>query len=98
MSTPSQSARAPSALLTVQETAELLRRHPSTIYRRLERGEWPFAWKDGNDWRIEREALMQHLRSHSIPTRRAPEDPMPKIHASSRARFRAILAQKKENP
>ncbi len=62
--------------LTVDEAAELLRRHVSTVYRRLERGHWPFAWKDGNDWRIEKDALREHLKSASIPTRKAASDPM----------------------
>lgn len=75
-------------LLTVNETAELLKRHPSTIYRRLERGEWRFAWKDGKDWRIEKDKLLEHLRNAPIPTREPARDPMPR---SSRARFEALL-------
>lgn len=73
-------------ILTVNETAELLRRHPSTIYRRLENGEWPFAWKDGKDWRIEKDALLDHLRHRPVPTRRPACDPMP-----SRVRFEQML-------
>lgn len=80
-----------SELLTVNETAELLRRHPSTIYRRLEAGEWPFAWKDGNDWRIEKDALLTHLRSRPIHTRAAAPDPMHRPHPAARARFRELI-------
>jgi excisionase family DNA binding protein len=75
-------------ILTVQETASLLKRHASTIYRRLEGGEWPFAWKDGNDWRIEKDALLDHLRHRPIHTRKAAEDPMPQ---PSRVRFEQML-------
>lgn len=78
-------------LLTVDETAALLKRHNSTIYRRLESGEWDaFAWKDGKDWRIEEGPLLNHLRSRPVRTRRPAEDPMPRPSAS-RARFRAEL-------
>lgn len=76
-------------ILTVNETATLLKRHPSTIYRRLERGEWTFAWKDGQDWRIEKDKLLEHLRSAPVPTRKPATDPMPR---SSRASFEALLA------
>lgn len=75
-------------LLTVNETATLLRRNVSTIYRRLERGEWPFAWKDGNDWRIEKDALLDHLRHRPIHTRRPACDPMPD---PTRVRFEQML-------
>jgi excisionase family DNA binding protein len=74
--------------LTVEETALLIRRHVSTVYRRLERGEWPFAWKEGNDWRIEKSALLDHLRHAPIHTRKPATDPMPQ---PSRARFEQLL-------
>lgn len=79
-------------ILTVEETAKLLKRHPSTIYRRLERGEWTFAWKDGKDWRIEKDKLLEHLRSAPIHTRRKVVDPMPSA-PNRRARFRALMAE-----
>lgn len=75
-------------ILTVNETAALLKRHPSTIYRRLESGEWRFAWKDGKDWRIERDKLFEHLRSAPIATKEKRPDPMPR---ASRASFEALL-------
>jgi excisionase family DNA binding protein len=78
-------------LLTVDETAKLLKRHPSTIYRRLERGEWTFAWKDGKDWRIEKDLLLEHLRHQPISTRRKDVDQMPSL-GERRARFRAMMA------
>lgn len=84
-------------LLTVDEAAELLKRHVSTIYRRLERGEWEgFAWKEGKDWRIEKDGMLAHLRARPIHTRRPAEDPMPRVTAGSSDRFRAILAQKRK--
>jgi excisionase family DNA binding protein len=79
--------------LTVDEAATLLKRHPSTIYRRLERGEWPFAFKEGKDWRIERGALLEHLKARPIHTRRQVEDPMPRPRSNRRARFQALLEQ-----
>lgn len=83
-------------LLTVVEAAELLKRHPSTVYRRLESGEWEaFSWKDGKDWRIEKTPMLEYLRSRPVRTRRPVEDPMPPIKGG-RDRFRAILAQKRE--
>lgn len=77
-------------LLTVDEAAELLKRHPSTIYRRLERGEWPFAFKEGKDWRIEKGELMSHLRGRPIHTRRPAHHPM---SSTTGARFRAFMAE-----
>jgi len=38
-------------ILTVQEIADYLRVHPSTIYRLLKKGEIP-AFKVGSDWRF----------------------------------------------
>lgn len=79
--------------MTVDETATLLKRHPSTIYRRLERGEWPFAFKEGKDWRIERGALLDHLRSRPIHSRRPAEDPMPRPRSNRGARFRELMTE-----
>lgn len=85
-----------SEILTVEETATLLKRHTSTIYRRLERGEWPFAWKEGKDWRIEKDALLSHLRQRPIHTRRPVEDPMPRARSTRRARFREFMGEPSE--
>lgn len=81
-------ARGREEILTVDETAKLLKRHPSTIYRRLERGEWAFAWKDRNGWRIEKDKLLEHLRRAPIATKEKAADPMPR---ASRASFEALL-------
>ena len=82
-------------LLTVDEAAKLLKRHPSTIYQRLESGEWgAFSWKDGKDWRIEQDGLLEHLRRRPVATRKPAEDPMPAT-TGSRDRFREIFAQRK---
>jgi excisionase family DNA binding protein len=75
-------------LLKVEEAAELLRCHSITVYRKLEKGEWStFAWKLGQEWRIERDGLEQHLRKQ--PLREPVEDPMPR---KRRARFDALVA------
>jgi excisionase family DNA binding protein len=44
-------------VLMVEEAAEFLRVHPSTLYRLLNRGELPGAFKMGKVWRIKREGL-----------------------------------------
>lgn len=85
-------------ILTVDETAELLRCHNSTIYRKLERGEWPFAWKLGKDWRIEKDELMEHLRNKPVHTRQKAEDPMPRGRSDRSARFRATMDKGREIP
>jgi excisionase family DNA binding protein len=43
-------------IMTVGETAEYLRVHPSTIYRLLQQGKIP-AFKVGSDWRFSRAAI-----------------------------------------
>lgn len=49
-------------LMTVEETAEFLRCSPSTVYRRLERGEYDaFSYKDGPRWLVRRDGLVDHL-------------------------------------
>ncbi|MGA7870096.1 MAG: helix-turn-helix domain-containing protein [Candidatus Binatus sp.] len=45
-----------SSLLTIQEVAEVLRTHPTTIYRLIRRGELP-GFKIGGNWRINRASL-----------------------------------------
>ena len=71
-------------LLDVQTCAEFLGRHPSTIYRRLERGDWPFALKEGNKWLIPSDALQDHLQ-HKPEVHDADPEP--------RARFHEMLAE-----
>lgn len=43
-------------LLTLENVAEYLRVHPSTIYRLLKKKQLP-AFKIGRDWRFNREAI-----------------------------------------
>jgi len=47
-------------ILTVEEISELLRVHPSTIYRMLKRNEIP-GFKVGNDWRFQTGNIKQWL-------------------------------------
>lgn len=44
------------SVLTLLEVADLLRVHPSTIYRLVKRRELP-AFKVGTDWRFNRRAI-----------------------------------------
>jgi len=43
-------------IMTVEEVAEFLRVHPSTVYRLLKRHSIP-AFKMGSDWRFNRESI-----------------------------------------
>jgi excisionase family DNA binding protein len=43
-------------VLTISEVAEVLRVHPTTIYRAVKRGELP-AFKIGGNWRVSRASL-----------------------------------------
>jgi excisionase family DNA binding protein len=43
-------------VLTLEETAEMLRVHPSTIYRLLKKKQLP-AFRVGSDWRFNRESI-----------------------------------------
>ena len=43
-------------ILTLENVAEYLRVHPSTIYRMLKRNQLP-AFKLGRDWRFNRESI-----------------------------------------
>lgn len=60
-------------LLTVEEAAEHLRLHPSTVYRLARRGELP-AVKVGRQWRMDGEALQEWLRANAnVRDDRGPE-------------------------
>ena len=50
-----------SNLMTIEEVAEYLRVHPSTVYRLVRQGALP-AVKIGKQWRVDRETLAQWLR------------------------------------
>jgi excisionase family DNA binding protein len=43
-------------VLTLEEVAEFLRVHPTTIYRLLRKGKIP-AFKVGSDWRFNEDAV-----------------------------------------
>jgi excisionase family DNA binding protein len=45
-----------STVLTLEEAAEFLKVHPSTIYRLLRKHKIP-AFKIGSDWRFKRESI-----------------------------------------
>jgi excisionase family DNA binding protein len=44
------------AVLTIGEVAEMLRVHPTTVYRLLKRGDMP-GFKIGGNWRVSVNAL-----------------------------------------
>ena len=48
-------------LMTIEEAAQYLRFHPSTVYRLARRGKLP-AVKVGKQWRLDREALDKQLQ------------------------------------
>ena len=51
-------------LITIEEAAQYLRFHPSTVYRLARRREIP-AIKVGKQWRLDREALEDWLRANT---------------------------------
>lgn len=48
-------------VMKLDEVADLLRCHRSTIYRLIKRGEIP-CWQLGSDWRFNREAIEGWMR------------------------------------
>ena len=48
------------AVLTIGEVAEMLRIHPTTVYRLLKRGDIP-GFKIGGNWRVSVNALDRWL-------------------------------------
>jgi excisionase family DNA binding protein len=52
-------------VLTVKEVCEILRVHPSTIYRLTRHGEIP-AFKIGTDWRFRTDVIERWLAEKSI--------------------------------
>ena len=59
---PHESTR--STLMTIEEVAEYLRFHPSTVYRLVRQGRLP-AVKVGKQWRFHRQALEDWLRANT---------------------------------
>jgi len=52
-------------ILTAAEVADLLRIHPSTVYKLLRQGELP-AFKVGSNWRFLRTSIDEWLTSQSM--------------------------------
>ena len=52
----------PETFLTIPEAARLLRVAERTVYTLARRGELPGAVKVGNQWRIDRQTLMDWVR------------------------------------
>lgn len=57
-------------IMTLEEVANYLRVHPSTIYRLVKKGKLP-AFKVGSDWRFNLESI-DHWRSRAEVTNEAP--------------------------
>jgi excisionase family DNA binding protein len=55
------------AVLTIGEVAELLRVHPTTIYRLIKRGAIP-GFKVGGNWRISAAALDKWIAEIGLPS------------------------------
>jgi len=52
----------PETFLTIPEAAQLLRVAERTVYTLARRGELPGTAKIGNQWRIDRETLVEWVR------------------------------------
>jgi excisionase family DNA binding protein len=61
--------------MTLEEVAEFLRVHASTIYRLLKKGSIP-AFKLGGEWRFNKESIEQWIseREASFASDQAPEN------------------------
>jgi excisionase family DNA binding protein len=51
------------AVLTLEEVAQFLHVHPSTVYRLLKRRSIP-AFKIGSDWRFNQESIERWVKTH----------------------------------
>lgn len=54
-------------LMTVEEVAQYMRCHQSTVYRLLKRRRLP-AFRLGSDWRIDFDVLRSWMRGNTIST------------------------------
>jgi len=55
-------------IMTVDEVAEYLHCHSSTIYRLLKKGEIPGAFRVGGDWRVNSDKFHEWIeRTTNIP-------------------------------
>ncbi len=52
-------------IITVREAAEMLKCHPSTIYRLLKTTGFPGAFRLAKDWRIVRSALEDYMNEQA---------------------------------
>ena len=52
-------------ILTVKELCELLRLHPSTVYKLVREGKIP-GFRIGNEWRFRRDVIMRWMAEKSI--------------------------------
>jgi excisionase family DNA binding protein len=52
-------------VLTLEEVAEFLRVHPTTIYRLLRKAKFP-AFKVGSDWRFNEEAVEKWIKEREV--------------------------------
>ncbi len=59
----------PETFLTIPEAARLLRVAERTVYTLARRGDLPGAVKVGNQWRIDRETLMDWVRRQGQESR-----------------------------
>jgi excisionase family DNA binding protein len=55
-----------STVLTLEEVAEFLRVHPSTVYRLLRKARIP-AFKMGSDWRFNQESIEKWVKELEVP-------------------------------
>ena len=51
-------------ILTVKELSDLLRLHPTTVYKLVRQGKIP-SFRVGNEWRFRKDAIMRWLSEKS---------------------------------
>ena len=54
-----------SEVLTVKEVCELLRVHPSTVYKMVRQGKIP-SFRIGSDWRFRRDRIVRWMADQSM--------------------------------
>jgi excisionase family DNA binding protein len=52
-------------ILTVKELSDLLRLHPTTVYKLVRQGKIP-SFRVGNEWRFRKDAIMRWLSEKSV--------------------------------
>jgi excisionase family DNA binding protein len=53
-------------ILTVKEICELLKFHPTTVYKLLRQGEIP-SFRIGTDWRFRKDLILRWLKTETVP-------------------------------